>query len=158
VSGKAGLATQEIVELLHDIDHRYVPVIASDQVDQLSLPKDGNLSFVMNLDPSYLGGSHWIAVNIDTTHGKFLEYYDPIGGAPTADFLRRIQAVVGKSPSLLKLKVNTMPDQSITSSTCGWHCIKFLHERVTLGYSWRRASGHDADGERLVENFKKRYV
>ena len=158
VTGKAGLATQEIVELLHSIDHRYVSVIASDQVDQLSLPKDGNLSFIMNLDPSYLGGSHWVAVNIDTMHCKVLEYFDPLGGAPTADFLRRVQSVVGKSPSLLKLKVNTMSDQSITTSNCGWFCIKFLHERVTLGYSWRRASGRDADGERLVENFKKRYI
>jgi hypothetical protein len=158
VSGKAGLATQAIIELLHSIDHRYVPVIASDQVDQLALPKAGNLSFIMNLDPSVLGGSHWIAVNIDTMHGKFLEYFDPLGASPTPDFLRRIQAVVGQSASLLKLKVNTVPDQSITSSNCGWFCIKFLHERVTLGHSWLKASGYDTDGERLVENFKRRYI
>ncbi len=51
---------------MHSIDHRNVAVIASDQVDQLSIPKDGNLNFIMNLDPSVLGGSHWLAVNIDT--------------------------------------------------------------------------------------------
>ncbi len=97
--GKAKLATQELVEVMHSIGHRYVPVIAADQVDQLSLPKYGNWSYIMNLDPSDMPGSQWIAANIDVMNGKFIEYYDPLGGPPTPDCLRRIQAFVDNSPA-----------------------------------------------------------
>ncbi len=50
------------------------------------------------------------------------------GYAAATHFLGRIQAVVGKSLSVLKLQVNIVPDQSITSSTCGWHCIKAIRD------------------------------
>jgi hypothetical protein len=140
---KAKLATQELVEVMHSIGHRYGPVIAADQVDQLSLPKYGNLSYIMNLDPSDMPGSHWIAANIDVMNGKFIEYYDPLGGTPTPDCLRRIQALLDNSPAYLKLKLNTESDKSITTSNCGCFCIKFLHERVTLGFPWCRATGHE---------------
>ncbi len=56
----------------------------------LKLDGQGRLAFIMNLDNSSQPGSHWIAVHIDTQHGKFIEYYDSLGGKPTKNFLRQV--------------------------------------------------------------------
>jgi hypothetical protein len=157
----SGTSTSDLGELCERIGLRHIRVIASDEVHTLKLDERGRLAFIMNLDPSTERGSHWVAVNVCANHQKHLEYYDSLGNSPSRDFLTQIKKVVGDSKSLLKLKTNRIPDQSVTSSNCGYFAVKFLRDRITNGQSFAQASGYWSDaktGERRIEKFKKEYI
>jgi hypothetical protein len=47
-----------------------------------------------------------------------------------------------------------IPDQSATSTNCGYFCIQFLKDRLK-GDSFKKASGFDQKGEGKIEAFKK---
>ena len=59
------------------------------------------MGFIMNLDPSDKPGSHWVAVYIN---GDSIEYFDPLAGPPSEDFVNRIKNLDLVARSTLKDK------------------------------------------------------
>ena len=158
---RSGTSTDDLEDLCQKIGLRHIRVIPSDRVKDLKLDRLGRLAFIMNLDDSSQPGSHWVSANIDSEHGKFIEYYDSLGNKPTKDFLQQVKTLVGTSKSLLKLKTNRIADQSINSSNCGYFAVKFLKDRITNGQSFAQASGFSTKataGERRIEKFKIKYL
>jgi hypothetical protein len=88
-------------------------VFACDQ-----LPKNINYpaAFVINTDPSYMPGMHWVAVYFNK-QGK-CSYFDSYGLAP---FVNSIKAFLGK-----EYQFNNLHIQSDDSNVCGHYCILFL--------------------------------
>jgi hypothetical protein len=46
---------------------------------------------------------------------------------------------------------NKVRDQSLTSSTCGYHCVAFLRDRLNM-ISWKVASGFNGRGEARIRS------
>lgn len=77
---------------------------------------------VVNVDPDWLQGSHWIAIYCPAP--ERVEYYDPLGNWPPPEgpirhYLQTFEHV----------RFNDVQLQSPYSSTCGKHAIYFLHYR-----------------------------
>ena len=132
-------------------------VYSIDQLDQIPVSK--KMAFILNLDPSYKPGSHWVAVYIDAQHDKEINYYDSFGDEPPKRLLKDIKVIVDKlNPNVyLKFKVNKVKHQSVKSSNCGFFAMKFIIERLS-GEPFKNCSGFsDAiRGERNIEKFKKK--
>ena len=100
-------------------------------------------AFIFNLDPSYLPGSHWVAMFLDFNgHG---EYFDPTGLPPDLacrDLMRR----TCPRPPLH----NTRPLQDDTF-VCGQFCIVYLFLRCR-GYAFDEIVEHldTPQNDRLV--------
>lgn len=141
----------------------YLGCFASDEIQEIAsaVNKFDVLGFVMNLDPSSMEGSHWVAVYIDFLNEKEVDYYDPLGDECSDDFLQRIKAVIMARTHLdyyLKLKFNSKRDQRNNSSTCGLFSAKFLLDRFN-GQSFKAASGYDSitQAETTVRKLGKRF-
>ena len=75
--------------------------------------------FIYNLEPSYMGGSHWIA-----TYAKnnVINYFDSFGMPPFEEMLQHAKK---KNVTLLH---QNQQIQNLFSATCGWFCLYFLNE------------------------------
>lgn len=82
--------------------------------DIKSLPASG----VINTDPSYLPGSHWIAFYID--HHNVCNFFDSYGNHPKQ---YRLDLYFKKCT---KLNYNNFKLQSVNSEVCGHYCIYFI--------------------------------
>lgn len=98
-----GLYGSQILEIMHKegINERkgFMGVIAADQIPQLAarIPKGARrISFIMNLDPANKPGTHWVAVYIDSTHDRSLNYYDSFGRDPSTQFMKDINYIIDK--------------------------------------------------------------
>lgn len=96
----------------------YISVCPSDQLPSgiPSVPA----CFIINTDPSWKPGSHWLAVFIDGHRN--VEFFDSYGRTPEKyksvhSFLKRCSD---------SWKINNQQLQSALSSTCGQFCIYFL--------------------------------
>ena len=118
----------------------YIGTIAVDQIPTLN-PKP-KMSWIQNTDPAGAPGKHWCAVYVDAGFENEVDYYDPFGHPPPKIFLRDIKKISDKvSPDkMLKLKINTVKNQDVSSDNCGWMCINFLKKRES-GMSFKRATG-----------------
>lgn len=77
---------------------------------------------IVNMDPSWLNGSHWIAIYCQSVNN--VEYYDPLGFWPPLNvFIRNYLA------SFKSLRYNNFQIQSSNSNACGMHAIYFLYHR-----------------------------
>ena len=94
-------------------------VLASDELP--NKVKQKPVFYIVNTDPSYMPGQHWIVIYI----GEDLEYFDPLGEAPnliTDDYLQRI------SPAgYLR---NSSPVQGSNSHNCGQFCLYYSYYRA----------------------------
>ena len=118
------------------------------------------MAFILNLDPSYKSGSHWVAVFIDTKGDKSIEYYDSYGDDPPKRFYKDIKKLIDKlDPSIyLKFKVNKIKYQRENSSNCGWFAIKFIMDRFN-GIPFKDCTGFSKvlQSERRIRNFKSKF-
>src|SRR5690606_35297357 len=95
-----GLYDDEIQKLLS----QYVPqgfkgVYSIDEIDKV--PVSNKMAFILNFDPSYKSGSHWVAVFIDTKTDKSIEYFDSYGDDPPKRFYKDIKKLIDKlDPSI----------------------------------------------------------
>jgi len=158
-----GLFNDDIEKITKKRIKDYVPVIASDQLNEL--PKyvgrgDTRFGFVINTNPSTSDGSgndgmrpgHWMAVFINNEDDyPSIEFFDPLAEGKMPDNLikmcRRI-AVKMNPEMMFKYKQNMLRRQSKLTSNCGHHAIKFLDDRFN-GISWSEATGYDSYMERL---------
>lgn len=100
--------------------------------ENLRYDQRGKSFIIINLDPSYKTGSHWVAVCINLK--GCCEYFDSYGREPP----RLIAEYLG---SCLK---STVQFQSLASTTCGQWCVIYV---------WYRCKG--ATLTECIENFKK---
>lgn len=75
-------------------------------------------SFIINLDPSYKTGSHWVALHFDTNNQA--HYFDSFGRNPPDTILSFIDS------NSNYLKVNRYKYQGNSSIACGFFCILFI--------------------------------
>lgn len=158
-----GLYNDEIEKIAKKRIKDYVPVIASDQLNEL--PKyvargDKRFGFVINTNPSTSDGSgndsyppgHWTAVFINNEDDyPSIEYFDSLAqGKMPEDLIKMCRRIAVKmNPEMMfKYKQNMLRRQSKLTSNCGHHAIKFLDDRYN-GVPWSEATGYDSYMEGL---------
>ena len=103
-------------------------VCASDELPDKSTLKyneDGITFIVVNLDPSYLPGSHWVAIRLGASKKIITEYFDSYGQDPD----ETIQTYIGAN-----YIAQTKQLQSPMSTICGQWCMYYILYRCR-GYS-----------------------
>lgn len=114
----------------------------------------------MNTDPSYKQGEHWVAIYVDTTEDKSLEYYDSFAEDPPDNFMNDIKQLIDahKIPYYLKFKINRIKEQAENSMLCGFHAMKFLIDRFN-GKPFKDCSGYSdvRKSEMKAGNMAKKY-
>lgn len=110
-------------------------------------------ALVANLDPSFLNGSHWIAI-FAPGREREIYYFDsfcfPLSPIIEAMFL-------SKFPKIVK---NNKPFQSPKYKTCPNHCISFIYH-MSLGYSlnqYCKILGLKYDADLFVKNFSNQLL
>jgi hypothetical protein len=89
--------------------------------DQLPTPQKHTYGLVVNLDPHYERGSHWVAIYVSKGIG---EYFDPYGLPPLS---MEIWEFLDKYTK--RATYSTTPIQGATSQKCGGFCILYLDFR-----------------------------
>lgn len=179
-----GLYNDEIEKIVKKRIKDYVPVIASDQLNEL--PKyvgrgDKRFGFVVNTNPSTSDGSgndnfppgHWTAVYINNEDDyPSIEFFDSLAqGKMPEDLIKMCRRIAVKmNPEVMfKYKQNMLRRQSKMTSNCGHHAVKFLDDRFN-GIPYSEATGYDdymeslnnapdgsRDGEKEIASYIKKY-
>lgn len=179
-----GLYNDEIEKIAKKRIKDYVPVIASDQLNEL--PKyvgrgDKRFGFVINTNPSTSDGTgndsyppgHWTAVFINNEDDyPSIEYFDPLAqGKMPEDLIKMCRRIAVKmNPEVMfKYKQNMLRRQSKMTSNCGFHAVKYLDDRFN-GVPYSEATGYDdymeslnstpdgsRDGEKEIASYIKKY-
>jgi hypothetical protein len=179
-----GLYNDEIEKIAKKRIKDYVPVIASDQLNEL--PKyvargDKRFGFVVNTNPSTSDGSgndsyppgHWTAVFINNEDDyPSIEFFDPLAqGKMPEDLIKMCRRIAIKmNPEVMfKYKQNMLRRQSKMTSNCGFHAVKYLDDRYN-GVPFSEATGYDdymeslnnapdgsRDGEKEIASYIKKY-
>ena len=136
------------------LNNHFHGVVASDQLptDPIVTPT----SMIINTDPSYRGGEHWLAVYI--TEDCVAYFFDSFGNEANHDrfpksiynFLRSVCTEVQSS---------TMQVQSYTEVTCGHHCVYFLHHMykgMTYDQFLSKYSDDLINNDRIVQSFVRK--
>jgi hypothetical protein len=136
------------------------PIDKLDEVARKCSKSDEIVSFIINLDDSTEKGSHWCAVYIDKSINKSINYYDSYAREPPLRFLKDIELIVAKiKPKYyLKLKVNRIVQQSVSSDTCGWFSLRFLFN-MSRGQEFKDCTRFSEvkKGEKDIAAFKAKY-
>ena len=125
----------EINEILRKNKHtkkNFVSVLPYDYIGSIKPPTRNNsyTSFVVNNQPSYMNGLHWVALFLTNTH---IELFDPLS-LPANFFYSELFNYLKSINS--DIKTSPFPVQQFTSKTCGVHCINFIFLRsLNLTYS-----------------------
>lgn len=123
---------QDIDKILHILlrhpNLKFLGVFSSDEIPN---PTTYPSCCVINLDPRYLPGSHWVAVYFSSPN--LIEFFDSYGNAPSIYNLP-----LPKTPHIL---FNPYPLQKINSKVCGHYCIFYLYHRAK-GSSLQKISSH----------------
>ena len=98
------------------------------------LNKNGidNVGIIYNLDMSYQGGSHWVAMFIDIKNNE-INYYDSTASMPTPlikQFIVNIANKILRKNKDVKVIYNDKKHQ-FGGSECGVYSMNFLLERLS---------------------------
>ena len=127
---KNGLSTIEITNILNNLPN-FLGVYPQDYLNSLTI-LSYPVCFVVNLDESYLKGSHWVAISI---FDKSIEIYDSLGF--NVDLWPNYPIHFIKFLSLYSHShdfVITPRLQPDNSHLCGLYCIYFLIFRNIFTY------------------------
>lgn len=126
----------------------YLGCFPADQIPKVAFPS----AMVVNIDPSWQDGSHWIAIFIQSNNS--VEYYDSFGIWPplNPDILRFLN-------NFSTIIYNEIPLQSMHSKSCGKHAIYFIFQK-SLGRSFDEIISRlrHANADRLVNEFVRRKI
>ena len=137
---KTGISKYGLLKLLHKTKN-FIGVFAEDQLRNLSITSFPSF-LVVNLDSSYMRGSHWIALRISS---ESIEIFDPLGfqilnwpriPCHLLQFLQRWSS--HRQTSLCPVI------QSKKSVLCGYFCIIFILCRQFMSF------------QRILSHFKIR--
>jgi len=160
-NGKAGLYNFEVAELMKKYATKgFLGAYSIDQMSKIHPDNRDKISFILNVQPSYIKYGHFVAVMI-SKDSNTLEYYNPLGDPPSKRFVKQIKKILAKMKfrKAVQFKINRIRFQSYKSSNCGYFSIKFLVNRYD-GQSFREASGYDhfiniMHSEQEIRKFKK---
>ena len=106
--------------------------------------------FIYNLEPSYMGGSHWVATYVKN---GIINYFDSFGMPPFQEIVnhakRTNMTLVHQSDQI----------QNLMTTTCGYFCLYFLNE-MSKGRSYydllKVFNSHNTmENEKYIENYFK---
>lgn len=96
-------------------------------VNKLPVVANFPASLIINLDPSYMPGSHWVAMWY-ALGGKTAEYFDSFGRRPAQGPLcTHLKHNLESSSHVL---YNDKSVQNIFSDVCGQYCLYFLYKKA----------------------------
>jgi len=150
--GDDGLYNDQISTIMKKRIKNFVPVVASDKVDELLLhvePGDKFFAAVVNTEPSSSSGRHWRCIIIDNRDDfPSAEYFDPLAETERGpeesliSVMKRICKIMNPE-KYCKFKYNLLRRQSYNKSNCGFHVMRFIEDRFN-GIPFSEASGYDA--------------
>jgi len=163
-----GLSNTEIDQIMKPLGDFYLGTIAHDQIHSRIIPKikpRSNGAFIINTDPASKGGSHWQAVAFFSSPNSSHEinFFDSFGDPIDNKLRKDLKDIAEKldAQTFLKLKENSIQLQDDRTSTCGFHCIRFILDRHR-GKTFSQATGYDDKvkddsirGEGEINRFKK---
>jgi hypothetical protein len=147
-NGDDGLYNDQIEKIMKKRIKNFVPVVASDKVnDLLQYVNKGDKFFsaVINTEPSESFGRHWRCIVIDNRDDyPSAEYFDSLAeNAKPDDALLSVMRKICKrmnSEKYFKFKYNMLRRQSFNTSNCSYHVMKFIEDRHN-GVPFEDASG-----------------
>ena len=149
--GDDGLYDQQINEIMKKRIKNFVPVVASDKVDELLLhvePGDKFFAAVINTEPSSSSGRHWRCIIVDCRDDfSSCEYFDPLAETERGpedkliSVMKRICKIMSPE-KYCKFKYNLLRRQNYNKSNCGYHVMSFIEDRFN-GIPFSKASGYD---------------
>lgn len=138
------------------IKRKFGGVFASDRLPASRGPFS---SFIINLDPQRLGGSHWVSVFFDERENKRYNerasrcyYFDSYGFPPLQ---RDILQFLKNNSS--EIYYNETSYQQIATTTCGLYCLYFLYRYSRHLYDLPHLSGNNRkQNEIFIKHFIRR--
>ena len=113
------------------------------------------LSLVVNTHPHYLPGVHWLAIYLPDHNTS--EFFYSFGNPPSSKlFPQSIMIFLKKNSDEIHFHRNRF--QGLTSSTCGHHCVFFLHHRcrgTPFETIVKMYSSNPEQNDRVVKKFVK---
>lgn len=94
-------------------------------LDQLPHISTFPSSLIINLDPSNMPGSHWVAIYIDTS--KHASYFDSFGQRPPTEIVKWLK-------QFNSFSWNKKCFQNLLSKSCGYYTIYYIFLK-TLGFN-----------------------
>ena len=113
--------TKQLSNLMKNY-HCFKGVYSIDKIKSLKF-NERPIAMIINLDPSHLPGSHWVALFIN--ENNIAEYFDSFGFPNLSIELLNLLNI----NNVKKLVYNKYILQSIDSSSCGAYCVLFLKMR-----------------------------
>jgi len=136
-SKEFGIDNHTIDKYLSKFGNEYLGCVACDEIPSKIYPKIRPRSrgfFVMNTDPSYKGGCHWVCVFFDArpSGSNSIEYFDSFADPISPRLQQDIKGIAERldAKTYLKLKENRVKFQSETSDNCGHFCMEFICDRM----------------------------
>ena len=122
-------------------------VLSRDQ----TVPHNHKLAlFIYNLEPSYMGGSHWVSTYV---RDNVINYFDSFGMMPFQELVDH-----AKRKNLTLLHQNQQI-QNLYTTSCGYFCLYFLNE-MNKGVDYfdlLQVFDFDANkNEKFIENYFRR--
>jgi hypothetical protein len=147
-NGDDGLYNDQIEKIMKKRIKNFVPVVASDKVNDLLQhvnKGDKFFSAVINTEPSESFGRHWRCIVIDNRDDyPSAEYFDSLAeNAKPDDALLSVMRKICKRMNpekYFKFKYNMLRRQSFNTSNCSYHVMKFIEDRHN-GVPFEDASG-----------------
>jgi len=147
-NGDDGLYNDQIEKIMKKRIRNFVPVVASDKVNDLLQhvnKGDKFFSAVINTEPSESFGRHWRCIVIDNRDDyPSAEYFDSLAeNAKPDDALLSVMRKICKRMNpekYFKFKYNMLRRQSFNTSNCSYHVMKFIEDRHN-GVPFEDASG-----------------
>lgn len=114
------------------------------------------VSLVVNTHPHFLPGEHWVAIYL--SENNHAEFFDSYGLPPfSSRFPKTIMNFLKKNSD--KILFHKLQLQDPASTTCGYHCLFFLHQRcrgLPFHQVLRLYSADPEQNDRMVTSFVKR--
>jgi hypothetical protein len=164
-----GLYSTEIEKIMKKYES-FVGVFANDEYEKLAsqVKPQSRGSAIVNTDNRASGGQHWQSIYWDArpSGSKSIEFYDSFADDITPHQQKGLKLIVDKLKpnTYLKMKINKVKHQSVTSDNCGYFAMKFLIDRYR-GKTFAQASGYEdkvqsnvQGGEKQIESFKDKLM
>lgn len=106
-------------------------------IDCLPVACNIPISVIVNLDPHYKDGSHWVAIIINKNRQG--HYFDSFGRPPTGNILTFLERNATRGYVYNKIKY-----QGNSSTACGYFCIFFIlmSKNLSLFYKCLNKCSH----------------
>ena len=125
------LSSEDLEKFLYSDSLLFYNVGGVFPIDKLPNKKHSKKCFIINSDPSFLPGKHWIAVFFPPN--SLPEFFDSLGRSPSHYSEKLLNFLLEENSEGFVYNCKRL--QPSHSSTCGLFCLYFLYFRIR-GYSF----------------------